>query len=311
MKRIIVGLATVLLVVVLMLSTVTLLVSALLRTTVFSQNWYQQAFSRTEYMTGLRAAIEDDLKEQGAYVGIPSEVLIKGLDDDQAYIILRKHMENATDALNYRAPFAVPEYPAERFSKPLMAYAQTLSSQGGLVLSAEQTLLLQEIARDSASIVQARVGILNLTTIQKSSTFKSFNRQLYIISFLSGTAAWVMGVSLFLLMLLYLRRISRFFQFAWIGFWLGGAITGVPLVILDVFGLTRRLSVSPDYLKFAIDQLLTSAVRRLMLWSLMILVFTSIALLVQFILSHHLAEKGREYERRHAHRQIIPEKINI
>lgn len=288
--------------VVILAAVLVLMIGGTLRLTVFDSSWYQQAFSADAYARGLRAGIEDDLAEQGAYVGIPAEVLSRGISDEQVYVVLRAHYQNLADFLNKRAALRQPAYPVELFREPLMAYAREQSLRGGLTLTAEQERLLEEIARDSAAIVQRRVAVVDLTTAQNSSLFHSIHRILYLLAQLPQVAVFVLLLALVLLDLIH-RPVRRALVPALIGIWTASALLAVPLMVQEWFDLVRRLSVAPDYLKFALDRLLTSATRGLLTWSVAVMLLSGGLLVALFFIEERLADREARRQRQLSRRR--------
>lgn len=279
MKRLIVTAASVLLSLVLIVSSLVLLGCLMLRETLFSASYYRTAIAAPEYLPLVRAAIENDLQAQSSYVGIPAETLTAGLDDARIYVLISRHLANVAAYLNGMAPYQPMTYPADAFQEPLNTFIQTYAAANGTAVTAEQTTLLTAVATDSAAIVDSHVNLIDLNRVTSQPLFQQAHRWLYQAQRLALPALLTLAVSGLLLSLLHGRRWRMSLGYALTATWLAASLVLVPAVVLQAYGLTRRLAIQSGYLKFAVDTLLAKANNLLIFWGALFFVLTASGLL--------------------------------
>ncbi len=256
-----------------------LLVSVWLRSTIFSERYYQQVIANSDYLPLVHQSIEESLQAQASYVGVPDEVLFAGIDDDQIHILLRKHVDNVAAVLNGQADIQPLTYPSEQFLAPLTVYLDAQNKQSGQVTTPEQTTALREVADQSAAIVVTHSTLINLTGLLKYSLVVRIITMLDAISrqtlLFSALLVLTLGISGILLR----KNWRSWLRIILIGGWLSVSLILVPSIVLHYFGLTQRLSISTPYFKYAIDQLLTSANIFMIFWSGLVFAITSLGLI--------------------------------
>jgi hypothetical protein len=256
-----------------------LLTSVWLRSTIFSERYYQQVIANSDYLPLVHQSIEASLMAQASYVGVPDEVLFAGIDDDQIHILLRKHVDNVAAVLNGESEILPLTYPSENFLTPLTTYLEQQNQQSEQTTTAEQTTALHEVADQAAAVVVNHSTLVNLTGILKYSFLAQALTLLAAISrhtlLYSALLIFVLTISAFLLR----KDLRGWLRVILVGSWLSASLILVPTVVLNAFGLTQRLSISIPYFKFAIDQLLTSANLFMIFWSGLVFVITSLGLI--------------------------------
>jgi len=265
------------------LSALVLLLAIILQNTVFSTSFYQKVTTSTSYISMLKQAITRDLSAQSSYVAIPLENLTAGLDDKQLEESLSLHVQNTVKFLMYQSDFVKADYPVDLFYKPLETFFQSQGETEGYKPSQKQYDLLREVAKDSTAIVEKHVNLLNLDLVKGMSAFKQLHRLLYRISRLIWPAVVFLVVALALLLFLHRTNLRRALLYVLSAYWIVGALLSVPTLVLEVFGITRRLAIKTTYLKYAIDTWLTFSNRLFLIFGFGILVASTIGLLARIL----------------------------
>jgi hypothetical protein len=283
-KRFLLVLTSVLLCFILVASSLVLAGSLVLRSTIFSADFFRQAISAPEYLPLVRKAIDADLMAQSSYVGIPVETLSAGIDDATLYVMISKHVDNVAAYMNGQADYTLATYPADRIYAILETYMKNTAKKEGYTPSAEQYTLLHAVADDTAKIVQDHSAVFDLGLVNQLSIFKKIHLLLYRLANL-GSAALVTILAACLALILINRRDWRqWLRYILTSFWLTASVILVPTVVLQAFGLTRRLALETGYLKFAVDELMTAANTNLIFWSSACLVVCTAGLI--FLMVH-------------------------
>ena len=285
---------TVFLCAVIVMSSLLLLASLFLRSLIFSKDFYADVISMPAYQPMVRAAIVADLDRQSSYVGIPLDVLTAGLDETLVYMLQRQHVENVAAFLNFQADFVRPVYPADRFLDALNTFIEAYTAENNVAITQEQLDQLQDVADDSARIVQTHVTLIDLETVKDSASFLRILHRIHDMSHRLGLAF----ISLFLaaagLVWLHIRRWRRWLNALLVSIWLTGSLLLVPSLVLDGFALHRRLAFETPYLLFAVSRLLGTTIRFFMLWGAGLFTAATLALVTLFMTRPADQNKARQ-----------------
>lgn len=230
----------------------------ILQTTVYSTDYYEKATKADNYIPMLKQAIRSDLLAQSSYVAVPIESLAAGLIDDKLKESLNNHTQNVVDFFMYKKDFIKSSYPEDLFYKQLEIFINIDGEKNDYIPSEEQYVLLHEVAKDSSEMVIKHVNILNLNLLKDMTAFKNLQHFIFKLRNLLLPSLGLLIVSLAVLLILHRKDISRALLFCFSGIWIFGTLMLVPSIVLEMFGITRRLAIKTPYLKFAIDTWLTN-----------------------------------------------------
>jgi len=271
------------------MSTLVLAGSIFLKSTVFSPGFYQKVTTHQNYIPMLESAITQDLSAQSSFVSIPVENLTAGLDESQIKESLRIYVINTIDFLEGKGDFVKATYPANLFYIPLEKFILADGKAQKYTPSKEQYVLLQKVAEDSAIIVEKHVNIINVDTVidivKDKSAINNFQKALLIAKNTSLPAFLITLILVGLLIFLHRRNIDRAVLFFCTSLWIVGALMFVPSVALEIFGMTRRMSINTPYIKFAVDTWLTYSNRYFLVAGSILFIFSSIALILRIIIN--------------------------
>lgn len=284
MKARIIGISSIFISILIISGTLVLFGAMFLQSTIFSTSFYQKVTESVNYIPMVRVAIENDFVAQSSYVGIPIENLTAGLDNGLLEESLRTHVKNTMGFLAFQGDFVKATYPEDLFYKPLEAFIQANGIKEGYTPSQEQYTLLRTVAKDSANIVGNHVNLLNMDLVKNVSEFKTLHKLAFNVGKLAWPAAGLLLVSLALLAFLHRKRISKAVLFAFSSFWIAGTILFVPALVMELFGITRRLAIQTAYLKYSVDSFLTMSNRFVMTFGFGLFIVSSIVLLVRILL---------------------------
>jgi len=280
MRNVLKILASVILIAVVIVSSIAAVFSYYIRCDLLSSEFYLGIAADSFYMEMVKHSIHLEFESQSSYVGIPVEVFDAALDDSQLHLMLREHIESAVNYLNGLAPYTEPEYPVELIRDPLYAYLEQTAKEQGTVPAKEQYAQIDLVALDSAALIQKYICVIDLNLVKDRTAFQSVfhylpnSKDVYIPAILVTLGA------IALLALLNGKDWRSGLNRIMTAFWLSGSILLVPMLALQITGLTGRLSIETGYFKFFVDSVLKDMNRYFLLWGALLFLVGSVALLL-------------------------------
>lgn len=279
MRNVLRILASVILMAVIILSSLVAVFSYFIRSDLLSSEFHLGITADSSYMEMVKQSIHLEFESQSAYVGIPVEVFDAVLDDSQLHLMLREHIEFAVKYLDGLAPYTEPEYPVELIRDPLYAYLEQTAKEQGTAAAKEQYAQLDLVASDSAALIQKHICVIDLNLVKDRAAFQSVLHYLQISKDAYIPAILVTLGAMALLALLHGKDWRSGLNRIMTAFWLSGSILMVPMLALQITGLTERLSIETGYFKFFVDSVLKDMSRYFLLWGTLLFLVSSISLL--------------------------------
>lgn len=272
---------------VIIVSSLLIIAGLFMRQTLFADKFYRQIIASPLYLPMVKEAILTDLAVQSAYVDIPVTYLEAGLDDATLYMMARSHIDNTVDFLNFKADYVKPVYSARLFYEQLVVFINKNAADNHQTVTREQLEQLQDVATDSAAIVQQKICLINLEPVRQFDLFQRMHHLLYLLSVRLIWAAVLLLPALAALFALNWPSWRTGLNLSLISIWLTGSLMLVPSLVLQFYRLPSRLAIETAYLKFAFDQLLTKANQFFLLWGSCFFLITSGAMIALFLTKPH------------------------
>jgi hypothetical protein len=225
----------------------------------FSASFYKNVTESSIFIPLLKQSIAKDMNSQSSYVGIPIETFTAGLDDSALKVSLDSHIDNVLIYLLQNGDFVKSTYPSDLFKKQLDIFIKAEGVKGDYTPTAEQYTLLEDVAKDSATITERNVNLVNMDLVKNMSEFKKLHRLAIILRMLTWPAIASLVFLLSLLFFIHRRKVSRAVLFTFSALWIVGASLMVPAIAISFYGIAKRLSIQTPYLKYAVDSWLTAA----------------------------------------------------
>lgn len=246
--------ALILLSVVLVLSSLLVVISHLVRSTILSEKFYNTALSSPNYTPMIIQAISFEFDAQSRFTGIPLEYFTAAIDEEIINEMLKEHVKNAVGFLKNKKDFERKNYPQYPFTSQFNNFITFLESENS-EFEADEILYSQlaEVSLDSSEIVDKHVNILRFDAVNETGMFSKIQNTILFISniFIPSLIASLLAV--ILLIVIQKNNIQKASFYIFTSLWITGTLFFIPGIVMHQSGISRRFAINNTYFKFAID----------------------------------------------------------
>ena len=285
-NRIMIKVISLLLCLIIISCTLVLSIIFALSTTIFSEKFFIELSTSKTYKELVMDAIEADISAQSSYVGIPSDVLILGLSQQQFDTEMNDYMTKSSDYLNFRSTAELPQYPSEMFVPALLAFLDEDAKANGYTPAEQQYSLLLEVASDTAGIIEKHLNLFQLDMFNEAPSFRILHHRIFTLKENWPLVLVIWFAASFFLFMMHRRKIAGWMNYQFTSLWTAAAMISVPALVFTIFNFAGRLAIDTPYIKYAVEGFLDSFVENLLVPALFLMILSSIMLFVCFLRSN-------------------------
>ncbi len=254
MKNILKRLLAIFLGVIIIISSFLIFSSLLIKNTLLSENFYKTATGSPNYILMLRQSIGLEFDAQSRFSGIPLDYFKSGLSDELISEMQKEHIKNSVLFLSGKADYKKAEYPLKLFMDQFEKFIETAKEENeGFETNDNLYTQLEEVAEDSAGIVEKHVNILRFDVIKNNQIFKKFHNVILMASKSAIPASFLLLIATSVIFYIYRKKIGVAIFLVCTSFWIFGAAIAIPGIVIKRTGITQRLAINTTYFKFSID----------------------------------------------------------